>query len=62
MQFGITFAVMVPAGLLGMLAFWAQKEGLLWLLLAVELAGMIALNAFLRRVVARRYARAPRTS
>jgi hypothetical protein len=60
MQFAITFAVMIPAGLLGGLAYLAQKEGLLWLLLAVELAGMIALHALLRRVVARRSMISPR--
>ena len=56
----ITFAVMIPAGIMGFLAVWAQKEGLLWIMLGVELALMIALHALLLRIVARRSVRSVR--
>jgi hypothetical protein len=54
LHIAIIFAVMVPAGLLGVLAHMAQEAGLLWLLLGVELVLLIALHALLRKIVARR--------
>ncbi len=53
-QTAITFLVMIPAGLLGLLAYLAQKEGLLWLMLAGEFAALAVLHALLLRIVDRR--------
>jgi hypothetical protein len=53
-QTAITFLVMIPAGLLGFLAYLAQKGGLLWVLLAGELVAMIVLHTLLLKIVARR--------
>ncbi len=54
MQSLLFLVVMVPAGLVALLAFWAQKQGLLWLMVAVEAVTMLALHALLLRVVAKR--------
>jgi hypothetical protein len=54
LQIAIMFSVMVPAGVLGVVAHLAQEAGLLWLLLGVELVALIALHALLRKIVARR--------
>jgi len=54
LQTSLTFLVTIPAVALGGLAFLAQRAGLLWLMVAIELAGMIALHFFLLRIVARR--------
>ncbi len=59
MQLAITFMVMIPAVLLGFLAAFAQKAGWLWLLLALELVGVIVLHVLLLRIVDRRSRRSP---
>lgn len=55
----LSFLVLVPAALLGGLAYFAQQNGLLWLMLALEVSIMVVLHALLLRLVARR-SRQPR--
>ncbi len=48
----IILMVMVPAALIGMFMAWAQKAGFLWPMVAAEAVIMLAVYAFLLRVVA----------
>jgi hypothetical protein len=50
----LLFLVMIPAALLGLLAYFAQRQGLLWLMVGIEIVVVALLHTLLLRIVARR--------
>jgi hypothetical protein len=57
----VLFLAMIPAAVLGTVAYIAQQNGLLWALLAIELPVMVGIHTFMLRVVARSARKSKRT-